>query len=395
MHLTNRIFIRGMLLLVPLLFSACGGGGGSGASPTTTPPPASGTARSYAYVADDSASTVTGYRIATTTGDLTELGSVTARGLPEAVIVHPEGKYVYVTNTFDPGFSAYRIDPATGNLILLGVTDPPGAWPARVAVHPGGNFLYLTNNYGYDSNPSAPPQVPQEIATYRIDPGTGKVTLAGTLVIGRHIYNLVVPPHGDVAYLLTDASSTVPALLSAYALDPASGSLTLLAEVPAAGNLAAHPQGRYAFVASAPSDVSVYKLDPAARTLTQVGAAVSTGTQPWFVAVHPSGKFVYVTADQAVRIYRFDVATGALVPSTTFAPAGGGPHSGAFGGPGMPLAFDPSGKFAYVSTSGSNILTCSIDPATGALTQVGMSAARSHYALAIATVSVIDPNPTP
>lgn len=393
MQFANRIFIRGMLLLAPILFSACGGGGSGASGTTTTPPAASGTARAYAYVADDFASTVTSYRVSAT-GDLTELGSVAARGLPEAVIVHPGGKYVYVTNTKDPGFSAYRIDPATGGLILLGVADPPGAWPAIVAVNPGGSFLYLTNNYAHDDVPSPPPQVPQEIATYRIDPGTGQVTLAGTLVIGRQIYNLVVPPHGDVAYLSTYASSTAPALLSAYALDPVSGSLTLLAEVSAAGNLAAHPQGRYAFVASTSGEVSVYKLDPAARTLTQVGAAVSTGTQPSFVAVHPGGNFVYVTANQTVRTYRFDVATGALVPSTTFVPAGGGPHSGAFGAPGMPLAFDPSGKFAYVSASGS-ILICGIDPVSGALTQVGTSAARSQYALAIATAGVVDPTPTP
>ena len=384
-----------MLLVAPLLFfSACGGGGGSGASVTSTPAAASSAARSYAYVADDFASTVTGYRIATTTGELTELGSVAARGLPEAVIVHPDGKYVYVTNTNDPGFSAYRIDPATGSLILLGVTDPPGAWPARVALDPGGNFLYLTNNYAHNADPNPPPQVPQEIATYRIDPGTGKVTLAGTLVLGRQIYNLVVPPHGDVAYVSTYASSSAPDLLSAYAIDPASGSLTFLADVPAAGSLAVHPQGRYAFVQN-PGEISVYKLDPATRTLTQVGAAVSTtGTQPPFVAIHPGGKFVYVTANQTVRVYRFDVAASALIASTTFAPAGGGPHAGSFGGPGMPVAFDPSGKFAYVSSSGS-ILVCAIDPANGALTQVGTSAARSQYALAIATASVIDPNPMP
>lgn len=394
MHFGNRIFIRGMLLLAPILFSACGGGGSGTSGTATTFPAASGTARSYAYVADDFASTVTGYRIDTTTGDLTELGPVAARGLPEAVIVHPGGKYVYVTNAKDPGFSAYRIDPGSGGLMLLGVTDPPGAWPAIVAVNPGGRFLYLTNNYAHDDNPSPPPQVPQEIATYGIDPDTGRVTLAVTLVIGRQIYHLAVPPHGDVAYLSTYASSTAPALLSAYALDPASGSLTLLAEVPAAGNLAAHPQGRYAFVASASGDVSVYKLDPAARTLTQVGAAVSTGTQPSFVAVHPSGNFVYVTANQTVRTYRFDVGTGALVPSNTFVPASGGPHSGAFGASGMPLAFDPSGKFAYVSSSGS-ILICLIDPTSGALTQVGTSAARSQYALAIATAHVVDPTPTP
>ena len=105
-------------------------------------------------------------------------------------------------------------------------------------------------------------------------------------------------------------------------------------------------------------------------------------------------KFVYVTVDHTVRVDRFDVATGALVASTTFAPAGGGPQAGSFGGSGMPVAFDPSGKFAYVSSSGS-ILVCAIDPATGALTQVGTSAARSQYALAIATASVIDPNPMP
>jgi DNA-binding beta-propeller fold protein YncE len=145
MQLTNRILIRGVLLLVPLLFTACGGGGNSGdgsvtspgtpaasttpPSGTTTPPPASGIARSYAYVADAFSSSATGYRIDSTTGALTDLGSAeVGRGLPNTVMAHASGKFVYMSN--DDGVTTFRIDPATGRATLLAQTDPFGNYTA-------------------------------------------------------------------------------------------------------------------------------------------------------------------------------------------------------------------------------------------------------------------------
>src|SRR6185436_6877445 len=258
----------------------------------------------------------------------------------------------------------------------------------RVAVDASGRFLYLTLNYAhdFDPSPSPPPQVPQEIATYDIDPDTGELTLASTLEVGKPIDRIVVPPGGNVAYVLSSIGK-----LSVYAIDPASGSLNLLtetslSETPVGGQrLGVHPGGTYAYVASSSnggrtSEVRTFKFDPATRTLSQVGAPVPSGSDPVSVAVHPSGNFVYVGNQLSydVWIYRIDAATGALVPAGAPVTTDDSPSPNI-------VAFDPSGKFAYVGATG-NILAYSVDPLTGALSPVGtpVSRSRSLKSLAIA-----------
>jgi DNA-binding beta-propeller fold protein YncE len=406
MEFTNRILIRGMLLLVPLLFTACGGGGssdgsgGSSGTPTTsspaasTNPPASGaftpaptgTARSYAYVADDSSSTATGYSIDPTTGALTELGSAGAgRSLPNNVMAHASGKFVYLSN--DDGVTAFGIDPATGAATQLGTTDPAGAWPMQAAIDPGGDFLYMGKNYAVDGGP--PVGLP-ELSTYRIDSGTGELAPASTVMTGKFIAAIKVSSKAHVAYVSIDArppdygSST-----RAYGIDPATGSLTLLAETAANGRLAVHPEGKYVYLAGA-GQISVHRLDSQAGTLTQVGVALPSGA-PNAVAVHPSGNFVYVANGQEVWTYRFDATTGALISSAGPMPVTDGPHPGLFRIGADPVAFDPSGKFAYVCGV-SSVLVYSVDLATGAWTLVGTSTPRSRAAVSIAIASVVDPS---
>ncbi|HKQ22980.1 MAG TPA: beta-propeller fold lactonase family protein [Burkholderiales bacterium] len=376
MRLTNGKAIRAVLLFAPLVFTGCGGGSGSedgngnntGTLATPASAPAAGIAHAYAYVADDFASTVSGYSISMTTGQLTPLGTVEARSRPVTVNIHPDGKFAYVTNVFENGVSAYRINPATGALALLGVTEHLGAnIAAKIAVDASGRFLYMAINYAHDSVPFPPPQVPQEIATYRIDPDTGELTLTSTLVIGRHITSIIVPPAGNVAYVAS------PASLSAYAIDAVTGSLSRVAEVQVnMFRVQAHPSGMFAYVETT-SEVIAYGLDPASGTLTPVGTPVPSGV----VAVHPGGNFVYVASSAAVSIYRVDAASGALVPAGASAPPSD------LG----PFVFDPSGKFAYIGAG--SIQTYSVDPATGALTPVGTPVARSSLALSIATASII------
>ena len=77
----------------------------------------------------------------------------------------------------------------------------------------------------------------------------------------------------------------------------------------------------------------------------------------------PSGKYVYVVNDfgsvGSVSIYAINAMTGALASIGTIA-AGTGPVS---------IVVDPSGKFAYVTNSGSNDVSMyPIDATTGALT---------------------------
>jgi DNA-binding beta-propeller fold protein YncE len=84
--------------------------------------------------------------------------------------------------------------------------------------------------------------------------------------------------------------------------------------------------------------------------------------------VDPAGKFAYVAnwtgsdTDGSVSMYTVDATTGGLTPSGSIA-TGLSPTS---------IAIHPSGKFAYVTNSGSNSVSMySIESATGVLTLIG------------------------
>jgi len=364
--------------------------------PGTANPPA-GAAHAYAYVAVDFSSNVIGFSIDSATGELTELGTVEARSLPVSILAHPAGRFIYVTNTWERGLSAFRVDPVTGALTFLGATDPEGAWPPQVAVERSGRFLYLTKNYGHDSVPFPPPQVPQEITTYRIDTETGGLTLAGTLVTGKYMAAIVAPAGADLVYVSSFPIGTSVSTLAAYAVDPASGALTLVAEIERVGRFDVQPDGSHAYLTrgsdppGSAGTISVFRLDAGAGTLTQVGTSLPTGVGPSSIAVHPGGTFVYVANSDSHDIwsYRFDATTGTLVPSGP-AFVGDGQFGGSFGEDGLPMTFDPSGRFVYVSGE-DGVFVFRIDPATGGLTPVGAPQPVARRALAIATLNAGQP----
>ena len=367
-----------VLLLVPLWLAACGGGAATDSpSPAATgTPPAS----AFAYVADDFSDTVSAYSISPATGELTPVGvPVTAGTYPTQVVVHPGGKFAYASNTYYQGVSAYRINAATGALTQIGATgDNSTNGTSSVAVDAGGNFLFVPNNYPSDS-PFPPPQEPQSISTWRIDADTGALILASTIVIGRVITSIQVPPNGNVAYVKSEG----PNFISAYAIDPATGALNLLAATAdgvGVGRIAAHPSGEFVYALSSagsfPGEVSTYRLDPAAGRLARQGSAVTTGVAPQAIAVHPDGNLAYVANQNSndIWIYRIDAASGALTSSGAPVSAGN-PKS---------IAFDPSGQFAYVGMT-SGIQAYRVDAATGALTAVALPVPRSRLAVSIAT----------
>ena len=131
-----------------------------------------------------------------------------------------------------------------------------------------------------------------------------------------------------------------------------------------------HPGGKFAYVANSGSaNISAYAIDPTTGVLTAVaGSPFAAGTAPFSVAVDPAGKCAYVansgTGD--VSVYTIDPTTGGLtaIAGSPFA-AGDKPYS---------IAIDPSGKFAYVANRfAGHASAFSIDAGTGALTEIGDS----------------------
>jgi 6-phosphogluconolactonase (cycloisomerase 2 family) len=246
----------------------------------------------------------------------TAIGALAASVAPDPSSV--SGGFTYVANANANSVSMYRIDRATGVLApLVPPAIPAGTNPASVAVDPSGKFAYVANA-GSNS-----------ISMYRIDAG-GLLASIG-------------PPV---------ASGTLP-ISVAVAPDPAGG------------------PGRFAYVANAHSnDVSMYRIAPVTGALTWLGT-MAVGTAPWFVAVHPSGKFAYVASpngwDGNTRYINSAVYAYAINDNGVLTPAGLTTTGAQFP---SSLAVDPSGKFIALTNQGStDMYVWNIDPMTGALVQ--------------------------
>jgi len=83
------------------------------------------------------------------------------------------------------------------------------------------------------------------------------------------------------------------------------------------------------------------------------------------IAVHPSGKFLYVSnrGRDSIAVFAIDPVKGKLTPVADIATQGKTPRN---------FAIDPAGKYLLAANQGSNdIVVFKIDPATGALTLTG------------------------
>jgi len=177
------------------------------------------------------------------------------------------------------------------------------------------------------------------------------------------------------AYVASNGTDSV----SGFLINRGTGALTPVAGSPfPAGSfpvsVAVHPTGKFVYVANnaqfsgGNGNVSGYTINPGTGTLTAiVGSPFPAELLPNSVTVDPSGKFAYM-ANQGNNVsgYAIDPSTGALtaIAGSPFA-AGSTPVS---------VAVDPSGKFAYAAneTSG-NVSGYSIEPSTGALTAIAGS----------------------
>lgn len=162
----------------------------------------------FAYVADggqnsygSEGTNVSMYSIDATTGVLTSIGTIAAGLSPSSITIHPSGKFVYVGNSND--LSIYTIDVTTGNLTLTGtVTGISG-----IVIHPSGKFGYFGTSI------------------YAIDTTTGALMFAGTT--GTASGPGTIHPSGKFAYGLNSSLNTV----SMYSIDPGTGALTLIGTI--------------------------------------------------------------------------------------------------------------------------------------------------------------------
>lgn len=56
----------------------------------------------------------------TATGILSAIGTIATGAGPTSIVIHPSGRFAYVTNSVVPAVTMYRIDVLTGALTPIG-----------------------------------------------------------------------------------------------------------------------------------------------------------------------------------------------------------------------------------------------------------------------------------
>jgi 6-phosphogluconolactonase (cycloisomerase 2 family) len=376
----------------------------------------------YAYITNGNDSTVSAYSIDGTTGALTPVsGSPFPTGtFPYAITADPSGKFLYVTNVADSTVSAFVISSSTGGLTAIaGSPFPTGSFPLALTMDNTGKYLFVANTassnvsaYSVNSGSGAltavsgsPFSIPLEphgltvdttnqylyvtegqgtgggnVVTFSLNPATGGLALLLTVTarVEPQAIGLVsganpVRYTPTFAFTLSDPGTTAAGKLLDYAIEPLTGALTLGSNPGSPTEIeptsvALDPTGRFAYVSNEGSnDISCFSISPTTGAPTPLpGSARVLTENPFGVAVDSSGRFLFVLGTSshtaAITTYTINVTTGVPTPAGDSSSLGFGLYS---------ITLDPSGRFLYSTDASQMIHALSINPSTGALSQVG------------------------
>lgn len=226
------------------------------------------------------------------------------------------------------------------------------------------------------------------LASYRID-AEGMPHFSSHERISMSPTSLVVHPSGR---FVVTVSKTSLRGIGVYRIDPATGGVSAVPGSPFVTDhrtrspffIAFHPSGRFVFVASRFDGVIVFRMDVETGHLTQIpGSPFAAGRRTRSLTVHPSGRFVYATNaySNTLSAYHVNADTGVLTPveGAPFAAGDASPIDkelvSRLGYPpeaeGLPnyVTMHPSGQYLYVANRlGSSLTAFRINQQNGQLT---------------------------
>ena len=343
----------------------------------------------YAYTANNEqggAGTISQYTIGPN-GALTPMFTPTVStggNDPRYIAADPLGKYVFVSNIVSETVSQFTIGSdgsltamSTPTILMGDLTGGKLYYPSGIAFNPTSQYAYVAlqesgnvNQYTIGADGKLSALTPSTVSSDTINASNAPVSIA-------------VDPSGKWAYAADGSSNTV----SQYSIG-ADGTLSALTPflvtsggVRGAGSasdvkIASTSSGEYVYVSNYfDGTVGQFKIG-ADGTLSALSPfLVTVGTYALTIAVHPTGKFAYVTmmnssdgatAPAVVAQFTIDQSTGELIAMTPPTVSAGGAGAAS-------ITVEASGKYAY-ATSGDtgwgnySVAQYTIDQTTGALT---------------------------
>jgi 6-phosphogluconolactonase len=264
---------------------------------------------------------VSAFAVDATTGKLKLINQQPSMGAaPCFVTLDRDEKNLLVTNCIGGSVAVLPV-AADGRL----------GTPTDVVQHPGkdphthGVALSIDNRFAFACDMNA-----DRLMAYRFDAAKGKLTPASpaSIAIKGGPRHLAFRPDGRFAYVVSSNTSTV----TAFAYDAKTGGLRALQTISTvpesydgpntAAEIAVHPSGKYLYVSNrGHNSVVLFTIDDAQGTLTYVEEQGTGGKTPRHFALEPSAKHLAIANQDSdtVLAARVDAGNGRLKPSGVFA----------------------------------------------------------------------------
>ena len=315
---------------------------------------------------------------------------------PSFLALHPNGLFLYAANELygagnDAGkVTGFALEPHTGRLQQTGQQPAGGGGPCHLALDGAGTCVMVANYgsgtvsampVGADGKLGAPGSVIQHVGKGK-DPERQK---------GPHAHGIYPDPTGRYALVADLGLDRV----LVYALDATKGTLSAKAVCEGATPDGAGPRhlawsldGKLAYVINEmDATVTVFRWtaeEPqlgAVQTLSSLPAGYEGEKAAAEIALHPNGRFLFVSNRGDHTIATFQVGPDGLLKLSGSAPCGGkSPRH---------IVMDPSGRWMLVSNQDSDsVVVLRVDATSGKIEPAGV-----EISIPKAVCAVMEPRP--
>lgn len=327
------------------------------------------------------------WRFEPSSGKVTSLDLVAETVNPAYICATPDGRFLYAVNWQTPEaaegdtVTAYSINKNTGALTFLNKVSAGGGLPNQVIVDPQGKFAMVTN-YGFhgtepDNNNSSLAalqiQADGSLSTpFYVDHHTGPA-LSPRQTTGAHTHGVIFTKDDHLAFVAELGLDR----LYTYHVDAAKLAVTA-ADPPfvsvSAGSgprrLALSPGEKFLYVNhETDSKVSVFAVDRGTlKEIQQISTLPPdfTGRNSTAeIQMDKAGQFLYVSnrGANSIAVYAVDPGKGTLTLRELVPALGKSPRN---------ITIDPTGRYFFAANQFSNnVVIFSTDPHTGHLTPTG------------------------
>jgi 6-phosphogluconolactonase len=330
----------------------------------------------FLYVTASKNNQINVYRVDSQVGALIPIGASpysSGGDNPVAAVTSASGKNLYVVNHDNNAVVEFAIN-TDGSIAQQQACTVPGSFPTQLAINKAGTFLYVVETYQPGFSAAKPGA--GGLVVYPIN-ATGGLGATGSLCtpvlngangffpVGNNPVAVNVLASSNFVYAVNENDATI----STFQVGT-SGALTLIATYPvgvAPNAIASDPTSKFLYVTDGAANQMIGFTIQTNGTLINMQTPFKTDILPDSVQVDPRGIYVYVANYNAndVSAYTIDRGTGnatQIAGTTTYA---------VDAGPTCVLIEPAEARFVYTSNFlGATVSGLALNPATGALSAV-------------------------